>query len=55
MQRLECPIGDCGRVFESETEEQLMSDVETHAGESHPDVALDDETVADIRAQIKTV
>ena len=52
MKRLECPIDGCSAVIESETEQEVMTQAEEHAGESHPDLELDDETVESIRSSI---
>lgn len=55
MKRLECPIDGCSAVIEAETEEEVMAQAEEHAGETHPDTELDDETVETIRSAIITV
>ena len=52
MQRLECPVDGCSATIEAETEEEVMAQAEEHAGGSHPELELDDETVEEIRSSI---
>jgi predicted small metal-binding protein len=52
MNRLECPVEGCSGVIEAETEDEVMSQAEAHAAEKHPDMELDESTVADIKSKI---
>ncbi|UWG48212.1 Uncharacterized protein HSRCO_1934 [Halanaeroarchaeum sp. HSR-CO] len=53
--RLECPIDGCHRTFEAATEDEIMSEAAEHAESTHPDLELDEETVAGIRSGIQDV
>lgn len=53
--RLECPLEGCHATIEAETEQEVMSQVEAHANESHPELELDEGTVASIRSGIHDV
>lgn len=53
--RLDCPLEGCHASIEAETAAEVMSQAEDHATSTHPDLELDDETVADIRSQIRDV
>ena len=55
MQRLECPVDGCTAVIEAETEEEVMSQAEAHAGEKHPDMELDESTVSEIKSKITQI
>jgi predicted small metal-binding protein len=55
MQRLDCPIDGCHATIEAETVEDVMTRVRDHAESKHPDLELDDETVASIRSKIQVV
>ena len=51
--RLECVIEGCHATIEAETEEEVMAQAQEHAGEAHPELELDPETVATIRGAIQ--
>ncbi|MFW6458788.1 MAG: DUF1059 domain-containing protein [Halodesulfurarchaeum sp.] len=53
--RLECPVDGCHRTVEAESAEAIMAQVEEHAMEAHPDLELDEQTVASIRSGIQDV
>ncbi len=53
--RLECIVEGCHATIEGETEEEVMGKATEHAQEKHPDLELDDETAANIRANIVDV
>lgn len=53
--RLDCPLEGCHARIEGETEDQIMGQAQQHAANVHPDLELDEETVEEIRSQIKTV
>jgi predicted small metal-binding protein len=53
--KLECPVDGCHATIEAQTEEEVMAQAEDHAASSHPELELDDETVANIRSNIKDV
>jgi predicted small metal-binding protein len=53
--RLDCIIEGCHATIEAETENEIMEQAQAHASEAHPDVELDAETVASIRAEIRDV
>lgn len=50
---LDCPMEGCQAHIEADTEDDVMEQVAEHAGSAHPDMELDDETVASIRSQIQ--
>lgn len=50
---LDCPMEGCTAHIEAETEQEVMAQAEEHAKTAHPDVELDEETVASIRSQIR--
>ena len=50
---LDCPMEGCHAHIEAETEDEVMEQAAEHAANAHPDVELDDETVASIRSQIQ--
>ena len=50
--RLDCPMEGCHASIEADSEDAVMEQVASHASEKHPDLELDDETVASIRSQI---
>ncbi|MFT4923347.1 MAG: putative small metal-binding protein [Haloarculaceae archaeon] len=53
--RLECVIEGCDAAIEAETEEEVLAHAEEHAGEEHPDLELDDDTVETIQSAIQDV
>jgi predicted small metal-binding protein len=53
--RLDCVIDGCQATVEAETEAELMEQVQAHAAEEHPDLELDEETVAVVKENIETV
>ena len=53
--RLECPMDGCHATIEAETEQEVMAQVEDHAADSHPELELDEETVENIRSNIRDV
>ncbi|MFO8114384.1 MAG: DUF1059 domain-containing protein [Halorubrum sp.] len=53
--RLECPMEGCHATIEGETEQEVMAQAEEHAGSSHPELELDDETVETIKSNITEV
>lgn len=52
---LECPLEGCHATIEAESEQAVLADAEEHAASSHPELELDEETVANIRASITDV
>lgn len=50
---LDCPMDGCHAHIEAETEEDVMAQVEEHAASAHPDLELDEVTVAGIRSRIR--
>jgi predicted small metal-binding protein len=50
---LDCPMDGCHAHIEAETEDEVMEQAAEHAQSAHPDLELDDETVASIRAGIQ--
>jgi predicted small metal-binding protein len=53
--KLDCPIEGCHASIEAETEAEVMAQAEAHATSEHPEVKLDEETVATIRGRIRDV
>jgi predicted small metal-binding protein len=53
--RLECFIEGCDATIEADSEAEVMAQVEAHAGDAHPDLELDEETVNAIQEQIRDV
>lgn len=53
--RLECIVDGCDGVIEGESEDEIMTKVEGHVAEKHPDLELDDETVGAVKDAIETV
>lgn len=47
--------GDCPAEFTIETQDELMEHVKLHAATAHPDMTLDDQTVAQVSSQVRTV
>jgi len=45
---------DCPAAFTTESEGELMQHVQMHAQVSHPDLELNDETVAQIKSLVTT-
>ncbi len=43
----------CPASFTTETEGELMQHLEVHAKASHPDMKMDDETIAQIKGLVK--
>ena len=44
---------DCRAAFTTETEGELMQHLEVHAKASHPDMKMDEETLAHIKGLVK--
>lgn len=44
---------DCPGEFRTETEDELMSHVQLHAQTAHPDMTLDDATVAQMKGLVR--
>jgi predicted small metal-binding protein len=53
--RLDCPMEGCHASIEGGTEAEVMAQAEEHARSAHPDLDLNEETVEDIRLQIRDV
>lgn len=53
--KLDCPLEGCHTSIEADTEQEVMAEVEDHAGSAHPELELDDETVESIRSEIQVV
>ena len=53
--RLDCIIEGCDATIEGESEEEVMTQVETHVQQEHPDLDLDDETVEMVRSNVRDV
>ena len=51
--RLECVVEGCEATVEAETEDEVMERVQAHAADAHPDLELDEATVATIRGAIE--
>lgn len=51
--KLDCPLDGCHASIEAETEQEVMEQVEQHAGDAHPELELNEETVEGIQAQIE--
>ncbi|MDP8978700.1 MAG: DUF1059 domain-containing protein [Actinomycetota bacterium] len=47
--------GDCPGEFTTETRQELMSHVELHAAQVHPDMELDGETQEQLLSVVRTV
>lgn len=45
----------CHATIEGETEDEVMSQAGDHAASSHPELEMDDETVENIKSNIKDV
>jgi len=52
---LHCVVEGCEATITKETEEEILKMAEEHAGEAHPDLELDEETVQTIKDNIKEV
>lgn len=52
---LDCPMEGCHASIEGESEADIMAQAEEHAAAAHPDLELDEETVASIKSQIREV
>jgi predicted small metal-binding protein len=50
---LDCPMDGCTAHIEAETEAEVMEQAAAHAESAHPDLDLDEETVASIRSKIR--
>lgn len=50
--QLDCIVDGCDATIEGESKEEIVGKVTEHAQGEHPDVELDDETVANIRSRI---
>jgi predicted small metal-binding protein len=55
MYRLDCPVDSCQATIEAETAEEVVSRAAGHAGEQHPELELDQSTVAELKAEISQV
>jgi predicted small metal-binding protein len=55
MNRLDCPIDGCHASIESETRGDVMERAAAHATQKHPDVELDEQTVADVESKIVSI
>lgn len=53
--RLDWVIDGCDASIEAETEDAVLARAQEHAASAHPQLDLDDETVASIRASIRHV
>lgn len=53
--RLDCFVEGCHETIEGETEEEVVGKATEHAQNEHPDLELDDETVMEIKSNIKDV
>lgn len=51
--RLDCPMEGCHAHIEGDSEEDILDQAASHAEEAHPDLVLDEATVADLRSQIQ--
>jgi predicted small metal-binding protein len=55
MMQLHCPVDGCEATIEADSEEAVMLRAEEHARESHPEMELDEATVAELRGRIRDV
>lgn len=55
FQRVECIVDGCSGVCTGETEDELMAEVEAHVKEAHPEITIDEETIAAVKAEVETV
>ena len=53
--QLNCPMEGCHASIEADSEDEVMAQAQAHAESAHPELELDEETVASIKAQIKDV
>lgn len=53
--QLECMVDGCNETIEAESEDQVMSEAQSHAAKEHPDMEMDAETQQKMRSQIKDV
>jgi predicted small metal-binding protein len=53
--RLECVVDGCDATIEAESEDEVMSQAQSHVAKEHPDMDLDADTIADVRASIQDV
>lgn len=53
--QLDCVVDGCDATITAESEDEVMSQVQSHAAKEHPDLDLDAETVSEIRSNIQTV
>lgn len=53
--RLDCVIDGCEASIEADTEAEILEQAEAHAGEAHPDLDIDDDTVETLKAHIHEV
>lgn len=51
--RLDCPMDGCHASIEADSEEEIMNRAAEHAERAHPDLELDEETIADIKSKIE--
>lgn len=52
---LDCVIEGCTAAIDGETEDDVMEQARAHASEAHPELELDEEAAASIRASIRDV
>ena len=52
---LVCPVEGCDAICSGDTEGDILEQGTAHAGDAHPDLELDDETVAAIKDDIEEV
>lgn len=53
--RLDCFMEGCTATIQAETEAEVMSQVEDHVADVHPDLELDRETVQTVRDHIQNI
>lgn len=52
---LVCPVDGCDATCSGETEDDILEQATEHAEDAHPDLELDDDTVATIKDEIEEV
>lgn len=52
---LDCVVDGCEASIEADTEAEILEQAEAHAGEAHPGLELDEETVETLKAHIEEV
>lgn len=53
--RLDCVVDGCEASIEADSEAEILEQAEAHAAEAHPDLELDEDTVATLKAHIHEV